>query len=305
MQRLGLCCIFIEAPIKFRTTTAKFVSSLSAKGQDPLQYLSDLIQGNLHNLSLAIAYCAQHGIGCFRINSGLLPIYTHPSCGYALDDLPNSEMIRASFGKVRLEAQKLNIRLTFHPDQFVVLNSPREDVVHKSIADLEYHGLMAELVGADVINIHGGGGYGNKKEALLRFAKNFDRLSERVKRCLTIENDDLTFSPADLLPLCHKLEIPLVYDVHHHRCLTDVLSIEEATKEALATWNREPLFHVSSPQQGWSGKNLRLHADYINLPDMPGCWKTINPLTIEVEAKAKELAVIQLQKSLKIDGWNL
>ncbi|MEZ6047378.1 MAG: hypothetical protein R3C11_17705 [Planctomycetaceae bacterium] len=61
-----------------------------------------------------------------------------------------------------------------------------------------------------------------------------------------MENDDVTYTPADLLPLCQETGIPLVYDAHHHRCNADDLSEEEATQAALQTWNREPMFHLSA-----------------------------------------------------------
>jgi UV DNA damage endonuclease len=76
-----------------------------------------------------------------------------------------------------------------------VMNSPRPDVVANSISELEYQCEVAEWVGADVVNIHGGGGYGNKPDALARFAQNFKRLSRRVRTRLTVENDDTTYTP--------------------------------------------------------------------------------------------------------------
>ena len=121
------------------------------------------------------------------------------------------------------------LRTSFHPDQFVVLNSPRADVVDSSVRELEYQAEVAEWIGADVINIHAGGAYGDKTAALATFERNLDRLSDRARMCLTIENDDTTYSPADLLPLCQRTGLPLVYDVHHHRCLPDRLTIEQAT----------------------------------------------------------------------------
>jgi len=305
MQRLGLCCLFIEAPIRFRTTTARYVSTLHAKGKDPLEHLSLIIQSNLENLLLALDYCASHRIGAFRINSGLLPIYTHPDWGYELDTLPNAKAIFENFEAVKDKAQHHHIRLTFHPDQYVVLNSPSEEVVEKSLRDLEYHGLIATLVGADVINIHGGGGYGDKPSAIKRFEANFVRLSETVQNLLTVENDDRVYTLMDLLPLCHELNIPLVYDVHHHRCLPDDLSVDQATAKALKTWDKEPLFHISSPKEGWDGRNPRLHHDFINLQDVPKEWKEIDPLTIDIEAKAKEVSVLKIQKELITSGWNL
>ncbi len=295
MQRFGLCCLFNEASIRFRTTTARYISTL---GSSRFEYLANIIESNLKNLLLAISFCADHKILAFRVTSNLLPIYTHPVWGYKIKDLPNLDCIEKLFRSIKQQAIDKKIRLSFHPDQFVVLNSPREDVVDKSIEDLEYHGLIAKLVGADVINIHGGGGYGDKASAIKRFAENFHRLSIDVQQRLTVENDDKVFTPQDLIPLCESLKIPLVYDVHHHRCLSDQLTIFQATQGALKTWNREPLFHISSPKNGWDSKNLKNHHDFINPQDFPDEWLTIDPLTIDVEAKAKELAVIKLQEDI-------
>jgi len=157
---------------------------------------------------------------------------------------------------------------------------------------------VAEWVGADVINIHGGGAYGNKSKALADFARNLDRLSSKVRIRLTVENDDKIYTPADLLPICKATGIPLVYDVHHHRCNPDGLSIEQATKKALATWDREPMFHISSPIEGWDGRKPERHHDFIDVSDFPECWRR-KKITVEVEAKAKELAVLKLLAGLK------
>lgn len=92
--------------------------------------------------------------------------------------------------------------------------------------------------------------------------------------------------------------LPLVYDVHHHRCLPDGLDVKAATAAARATWNREPLFHLSSPIAGWRGPDPRRHHDYINPRDFPADWFG-GPLTVEVEAKAKELAVARLRRALE------
>mgnify|MGYP001136138329 CR=1 FL=1 len=88
-----------------------------------------------------------------------------------------------------------------------------------------------------------------------------------------------------------------MYDVHHHRCLPDGSSVEATTELALGTWNREPLFHLSSPKNGWESGNPAHHHDYINADDFPVCWKNLD-ITVEVEAKAKELAVLKLMQDL-------
>ncbi len=295
MIRLGLCCIFKDQPIKFATTTATAVTKM--KRPDALAKLSRLCLANADALLQALRFCSSHGIGSFRVNSQILPLKTHPTCGYEMDDLPDGAEIIRQMKESGKFVKGHGLRTTFHPDQFVVLNSPRAAVVEASLRELEYQGEVAEWIAADVINIHGGGAFGDKQKALAEFAKNVGRLSQRVRTKLTLENDDKIFTPADLIPLCRLTAIPLVYDVHHHRCNADGWSIEHATREALATWDREPLFHLSSPIEGWDGVKPERHHDYIDVHDFPECWRH-ERITVEVEAKAKELAVEKLRKEL-------
>jgi UV DNA damage endonuclease len=285
MIRWGLCCLFVDAPIRFRTTTVAYLK----RTDDPTSHLHAIIRDNVEALKAAINYCADNGIGAFRVNSHFCPVCTHPEVGYSFESLPAD--IHKGLTECHQLAKDRNIRLSFHPDQFVVINSPREDVVDKSLQEIEWHIELAGAIGADVINIHGGGAYGDKESALKRFVENSKRLSSLSM--LTVENDDKTYTPQDLLPVCHELGIPLVYDVHHHRCNPDDLSIEEATDLALATWDREPLFHISSPKEKGSSR----HHDYLNIRDLPDCWKGLD-ITVDVEAKAKERAIARILKRL-------
>lgn len=296
MTRLGLCCTFRDQPIKFVNTTVTSIAKM--KRPDALAKLSRLCLENADALLASLQFCVPNNIGCFRINSQILPIKTHPESGYDIADLPEADEIVRRFRECGRFVRKHELRTCFHPDQFVVLNSPRADVVENSIRELEYQAEVAEWVEADVINIHGGGAYGDKQKALADFARNLDRLSSQVRSRLTVENDDKTYTPADLLPLCRTTGIPLVYDVHHHRCQADDLSIEEATSQAIATWKREPLFHISSPLEGWNGPKPERHHDFIDISDFPKCWRR-KQITVEVEAKAKEVAVAKLRDALK------
>lgn len=296
MIRWGLCCSFHDEPIKFGNTTASSVLRMSH--DLAMAKLNRLCLQNADALLAALRYCAGQGIGCFRVNSQILPLKTHPNCGYPIDDLPDGAEIVKRFQACGEFARAAALRTCFHPDQFVVLNSPRAEVVDSSIRELEYQAEVAEWIGADVINIHAGGAYGDKAAALATFERNLDSLSARTLTRLTIENDDVTYSPADLLPLCQRTGLPLVYDVHHHRCLPDELTIEDATLAALATWNREPLVHISSPRDGWNGSRPQRHHDYIDATDFPRCWLLLDA-TIEIEAKAKERAVRRLRDQIQ------
>lgn len=297
MLRLGLCCIFRDEPVKFRRTTAALLLRLTSG--ERRQKLGEICRSNADSLLKALKYCAAHGIGAFRVNSQILPLKTHPACGYDLRDLPGGAETIARFKTCGKFAQDKKMRLSFHPDQFVILNSPRAHVVESSIRELEYQAELAGWIGADVINIHGGGAYGDKAAALEALRSAIRAMPARIRKRLTLENDDRTFTPSDLLPVCRATGVPLVYDAHHHRCLPDGLSVERATKLAWETWNREPLFHISSPLAGWGGSDPRPHHDFINPADFPKGWLELD-LTVEVEAKAKELAVLRLKRDLRM-----
>ncbi|MDH3454791.1 MAG: hypothetical protein OEL80_06550, partial [Desulfuromonadales bacterium] len=144
----------------------------------------------------------------------------------------------------------------------------------------------------------------DKRSALMRLTEQVAALPEPVRSRLTLENDDHSYTVEDLLPVCAKLGIPLVYDVHHHRCNPDNLTVGEATHACLQSWRqigREAYFHISSPKYGWQGKP-KPHADFIDSTDFPVEWLPLDA-TIDVEAKAKEVAVLRLQQELALPAW--
>ncbi len=301
-MRLGLCCIFVREPIAFRATTAK--SLLALPRDRRLARASEICLHNAASLLRALEAVRRLGIGAFRILSPLFPRMTHPDAGYRLDELPDGEAVSALLSESRAFAAANGIRLSFHPDQFVVLSSPTAAVAESSVRELAYQGMLAEAVGADVINLHAGGVYGDKRGALARLAAAVPGLPENVRSRLTLENDDSSYSPEELLPVCTRLGLPLVYDVHHHRCNPDGLSVEEATDRAAETWEaagREPWCHISSPRNGWGGGDPKPHADYVDPADFPECWRG-REMTVDVEAKAKELAVVRLAQELRKGG---
>ena len=303
MLRLGLCCLFREAPIKFRSTTAKSLLRLARGAQ--LERLDQLCLDNSRSLVAALDEVHRLDIGAFRVLSSLFPLYTHPDVGYCLDDLPHAAEIKALLAEAKRRKEDYHLRLSFHPDQFVLLSSPRPEITAASLQELDYQATLAELLSADVINIHAGGVYGDKVAALDRLQQQIEILPPPIRQRLTLENDDQSYTVADLIPLCRDTGTPLVYDVHHHRCNPDGLSIAQATTACIDSWEqvgREPYFHISSPKYGW-GKNPKPHSDFIDTDDFPEPWKDLQA-TVDVEAKAKEPAVLQLKKYLESSGYD-
>ncbi|HEX6432729.1 MAG TPA: UV DNA damage repair endonuclease UvsE [Gemmatimonadales bacterium] len=297
MIRWGLCCQFLDSPIKFRAATHGYVATLTPKNRRG--YLADIAEHNAIALASAVERCHELGIGAFRITSQILPLATHPLSGYTLQQLEPSGGIAGAFAWAGALAEAYDVRLSLHPDQFVVLNSERELVVKSAVEELELQARVAEMIGADVIVLHGGGAAGGVPAAVERLERGLELLSPRVRERLAFENDDRCFTPRSLLPLCQRSGVPLVYDVHHHRCLGDGLSVGEATELSFATWGeREPYAHLSSPRDGWQAPNTRAHADYIDPADFPDEWQG-RTMTIDVEAKAKERAVLAVKEALE------
>lgn len=81
-------------------------------------------------------------------------------------ELPAGDEIIRRFKECGTFVKEHRLRTRFHPDQFVVLNSPRREAVEASVQEVEYQAEVAGWVGADVVNVHGGGAFGDKARAL-------------------------------------------------------------------------------------------------------------------------------------------
>ena len=289
----------LDAPIRFRAATHSHVWKLSDERR--IAYINDIALHNAKALIDVLHYCRGLDIRAFRVSSQIFPLATHPLSGYRLDKLPDGAEVYRRLECARQIATGADIRLSFHPDQFIVLNSTRPDVVASAIAEIEWQAELAEAIGADVICLHGGSTACGPEAALARLIDGIGQLSHRARSRLALENDDRCFAAVDLLPVALATDIPLVVDAHHHRVLSGDLSIEEATDWALATWgDREPYFHISSPRDGWQSRDPRPHADVVDPADVPRYWSELGiPLTIDVEAKAKERAVVALARAFQ------
>ena len=299
MLRLGLCCTFHEVPIRLRHTTAAYVLRQPPEARRP--FLEAIVAHNAEALARAVEWCAGNGILAYRISNTIVPLATHPEVLFRLADLapPLLDALRRA-GEL---ARRLGVRLSFHPDQFVVLSSATPAVLRSGLGELEHTAELAELLGVEQMTVHGGGATGGKPAAAERLLRGIDQLSERARRYLAIENDDRTWTVADLLQVVRATGVPLVYDVHHHRCNPDGLSELEATEIAVASWGaREPWAHLSTPLDGWQSPKPQRHADRIDPADVPEIWRG-RRLTVDIEAKHKEAAVLALRQELIARGW--
>jgi UV DNA damage endonuclease len=296
-MNLGYACINMTIGKTVTTNRTMVKRTIQSKGLD---YVSELALKNASDIVKILEWNKQHRISLFRLSSAIIPWGDHLD----LTQLKDYEKIKSELKKAGDFAKSNNMRITSHPGPFCVLTSPNETVVSNAIADLELHGKIFDMMGLsqtvyNVINIHCNGVYGDKKSAMDRFIQNFKRLSPSVQNRLTLENDDKAsmYSVSDLMYIHKNTDIPIVFDYHHHQFCTGDLSEEQALKLAATTWPKgiTPLTHYSESKalhENNSKLKPQAHSDYINtLPNTYGC-----NIDIEVEAKAKELAILPFIK---------
>ncbi len=297
-MNLGYACINLSLGKKITTNRSMIKKTLNQRGLD---YVSELALKNASDIIKILEWNKSKGIYLFRLSSAIIPWGDHID----LTTLKDYDAIKYELKKAGDYAKQNGMRITSHPGPFVVLTSPKETVVNNAIADLELHAKIFDMMGLsntpyNAINIHCNGVYGDKATAMDRFIANFKRCSKSVRNRLTIENDDKAtmYSVKDLMYIHDRTGIPIVFDYHHHQFCTGGLSEEKALKLAATTWPDDitQLTHYSESKALHENNNKikpQAHADYINqLPNTYGIT-----IDIEVEAKAKELAILPFIKN--------
>lgn len=293
-----------------RTMTYKTFNGLADR-EAGLRRLEAISTENLHNTLRLLRHNLAYGIQLYRFSSKLIPLATH----HSLADWNPFEALREPFAAVGDFVKKHGMRVSFHPDHFTVLSTPRPEVLKSSIRDLEHHMAMFKAMGLDgraKNNIHVGGAYGDKPAAAQRFAEVVHGLPESMKQQLTFENDDKTFNAPETLAICEDLGIPMVLDIHHQWVNNEWEDPAELWPRILKTWDTPfaqadspdhdplpPKIHASSPK---SVSDPRGHSDYVIAGPLLHFLRQIAKVTervdVMLEAKLKDGALFALMADL-------
>jgi UV DNA damage endonuclease len=246
------------------------------------------VAGNLECLQKILAWNQDHRILFFRITSDLVPFASHSVCISPWQDQFRDEL--AATGRF---IRSHEIRISMHPDQFIVLNARNEGIVERSIAELGYHAKVLDLMGLDTtakIQLHIGGVYGNREESLNRFIRVYGGLDHAIIKRLVVENDEQRFSADDCLTIHDQTGIPVLFDVFHHSCNNRGESMMEILPLIRKTWSTHdgiPMVDYSSQHPG---KRIGSHADHIVPYDFKEFLDQSLPydLDIMLEIKDKE-----------------
>ena len=300
MGKIGYCCIPMGCNIDKKKKDHLLVNrgmnkkTFEAKGLD---YVSQLSILNLQDTLKILDYNLDNNISSYRFSSESIPWMSH----YNISDLPQFDIISDLLLQIGNRVKQYDMRVSHHPGPFNVLSSENQAVVDKTINELNKHAELFDLMGLDQshyypINIHVCTTAPNRDEAMRKFCDNFKLLSESCRKRLTIENDD---KPAQYsVKMLHdslysNIGIPIVFDQHHFNFGPKDQTMEEALRLALSTWTVTPLTHMSSPRtiEDPTCKKTA-HADYI--------YERIETFGLdfdtEIEAKAKDLAVLKYKK---------
>lgn len=256
-MRIGYACLTRGIPY----TDFKGVTSRNATPER----LTEVIGHNLNTLGNILRYNVEDGLNMFRLSSDLIPFGSSP-----VNENRWWEDFKPEFEELGSLMRESGMRISMHPGQYTVLNSPDLDVVSRAVDDLTYHSLVLDSLGLDrkaKIIIHVGGVYGDKEAAIKRFKDNYIGLPERIKDRLIIENDERLYNIEEVLEIGTSLGIPVVFDNLHHQVKVGDGKDSMWIREASRTWKEEDGIQKIHYSQQDPNKNLGAHSETIDVEE--------------------------------------
>ena len=297
--RLGYACVNLSLGENGRTSRTCRLSNASPNR------LETLARENLSGLVNVLNWNVAQSIRLYRISSGVIPLASHPQAQWPWRKTLKRELVR--IGRLVRDS---GLRVSMHPGQYTVLNSPHRQVAESARAELQYHANFLDQSGLDgthKIILHVGGLYGDRNASLDRFQKRFDTLPLSVRSRLVLENDERSYKTGDVLALSESLGIPMVFDYLHHIGGGNELPTKRLLTRIYDTWSRSdgrPELHYSTQR---TGSRMGSHANMINARGFVRFTQLLPAADIDImlEAKSKDLALLNLRHKLLTRSRNL
>jgi len=274
--------------------------SLSCRGSKTFRLKSyseermrETIENNLSCLWEILEFNDAHDILFFRITSDLIPFASHPVCTF-----PWRDAFRETFQRIGAYIRGHVMRVSLHPDQFILINSIREDIFQRSLQELIYQADVLDLLGLDEsakIQIHVGGLYGERTKSLQRFVERYKKLPKKITQRLVIENDDRLFDVQDCLDLHQATGIPVVFDVFHFLCLNRKERLNEVFPRVHRTWSAKDGILIADYSSQKPDARPGTHVHSIDMEDFRGFLRETNAYNFDImlEIKNKERSALK------------
>jgi len=246
------------------------------------------IKYNLDTLVEILKYNIENNLMFFRISSEMIPFASHSICKFDW-----KEYFRSDFIKIGRLIKENDIRISMHPDQFVLINAKNQDIINNSIKELEYHTDILDLMRLDTsakVQIHVGGAYGDREDSKKKFVSNYKNLlSEKVKRRLVIENDDHIYNLTDCIEIHWTTDIPILFDTFHHQCFGDNLPLIHALQTASDTWykNRDGIIMIDYSNQEPNERKGK-HSNTLDMKQFKEFVLSITSLDLDIMLEVKD-----------------
>lgn len=266
--------------------------------------LLDLISHNLNSLENIIDYNIKNDIKLFRISSDLIPFGSSP-----INNIQWEKIFLSEFNKIGEKIRNSSMRVSMHPGQYTVLNSPNIEVVDRAIEDLNYHTKVLDTLGVGSehkIVLHIGGVYNDKKQAMERFICNYSLLDDKVKERLVIENDDKSYNINEVLEIGKKLNIPVIFDNLHNEI--NSYDKEKSDKYWISkckeTWKEKDGYQKIHYSQQNALKKLGSHSNTIRLNEFIRFYESLDREDIDImlEVKDKNLSAVKCINAVSLDN---
>jgi len=300
--RLGYVAMSMELKNASPSKTMTFTQFEKIRDREAaIRKLERIALTNLQNTLRLLKHNAVSDIHFYRLTSRLIPLANHEE----LLDWDYMKPLQGMLREVGDFAKKHEMRIDFHPDHFVLINSLQENILKNAIKTLKLHYLLLKGMGIDSTHrcvMHVGGNYKETEKSLERFIDNWMVVPRSIQKMMMLENDDTSFTLEDTLYLCEKIGIPLVFDYHHHLAHHRHANWEDQWDRVVQTWNGSPLpikMHISSPK---SEKEFRHHSDFVDTNMFFGFLKAIKgsipQIDCMIEAKSKDEALFNLMENI-------
>ena len=242
---------------------------------------------NLRALETMLRYCAAARIPLMRISSDIIPLASHPQNSFDW-----RQELREELTAARATLAQTGIRVSMHPGQYTVLNSPRQDVVDRAVDDLVFHAGFLDALGADRsarIILHLGGGYNDRASAVTRLTENLLALPPHVLARISLENDERVFTIEDALRVCDRCGLPAIFDVFHHSLNAPGHGTQAYWLDrAMESWTPQqgrPKLHYS---QQLAGGKPGMHSRFIAMREFMEFHQSLGQREVDVMLEVKD-----------------